>query len=72
MVDELCLIPEEVPNYEAIKSLHSQLDDDHSGDIDLAESVDVSVGDGGRGGGGGGRWWLWLWVWAYVDHIFIN
>ncbi|XP_050727548.1 stromal interaction molecule 2-like isoform X4 [Eriocheir sinensis] len=40
VVDELCLIPEEVPNYEAIKSLHSQLDDDHSGDIDLAESVD--------------------------------
>lgn len=38
--DELCLVPEEVPNYEAIKSLHSQLDDDHSGDIDLSESVD--------------------------------
>lgn len=44
VVDELCLVPEEVPNYEAIKSLHSQLDDDHSGDIDLAESVDVSAG----------------------------
>ena len=42
LVDELCLIPEEVPNYEAIKSLHSQLDDDRSGDIDLSESVDVS------------------------------
>ncbi|XP_042208776.1 uncharacterized protein LOC121857022 isoform X8 [Homarus americanus] len=40
LVDELCLIPEEIPNYEAIKSLHSQLDDDHSGDIDVAESVD--------------------------------
>lgn len=42
MVDELCLLPEEVPNYEAIKSLHYQLDDDRSGDIDLTESVDVS------------------------------
>nr|XP_053634558.1 stromal interaction molecule homolog isoform X3 [Cherax quadricarinatus] len=40
VVDELCLVPEEIPNYEAIKSLHSQLDDDHSGDIDVAESVD--------------------------------
>ncbi|KAG0710678.1 Stromal interaction molecule [Chionoecetes opilio] len=40
VVDELCLVPEEVPNYEAIKSLHSQLDDDRSGDIDLSESVD--------------------------------
>lgn len=41
-VDELCLVPEEVPNYEAIKSLHSQLDDDRSGDIDVSESVEVS------------------------------
>ncbi|XP_045130782.1 stromal interaction molecule 2-like isoform X16 [Portunus trituberculatus] len=40
VVDELCLVPEEVPNYEAIKSLHSQLDDDRSGDIDVSESVD--------------------------------
>ncbi|XP_069173270.1 stromal interaction molecule homolog isoform X24 [Procambarus clarkii] len=40
IVDEVCLVPEEIPNYEAIKSLHSQLDDDHSGDIDVAESVD--------------------------------
>ncbi|KAK3883730.1 hypothetical protein Pcinc_011964 [Petrolisthes cinctipes] len=40
VVDELCLQPEEVPNYEAIKSLHYQLDDDRSGDIDLSESVD--------------------------------
>ncbi|KAK4327941.1 hypothetical protein Pmani_001603 [Petrolisthes manimaculis] len=40
VVDELCLEPEEVPNYEAIKSLHYQLDDDRSGDIDLSESVD--------------------------------
>ncbi|ROT80744.1 putative stromal interaction molecule-like, partial [Penaeus vannamei] len=39
-VDELCLVPEEVPNYEAIKSLHSQLDDDRSGDIDVSESVE--------------------------------
>lgn len=53
MVDELCLVPEEVPNYEAIKTLHSQLDDDHSGDIDVAEAADVSVGRGGRGGGEG-------------------
>lgn len=52
MVDELCLVPEEVPNYEAIKSLHSQLDDDHSGDIDVAEAVDVSVDGVVRGGGG--------------------
>ncbi|XP_066988452.1 stromal interaction molecule homolog isoform X7 [Macrobrachium rosenbergii] len=40
VVDELCLVPEEVPNYEAIKTLHSQLDDDRSGDIDVTESVD--------------------------------
>ncbi|XP_068240621.1 stromal interaction molecule homolog isoform X12 [Palaemon carinicauda] len=40
VVDELCLVPEEVPNYEAIKTLHSQLDDDRSGDIDITESVD--------------------------------
>ncbi|XP_071526231.1 uncharacterized protein Stim isoform X3 [Panulirus ornatus] len=40
VVDEMCLVPEEIPNYEAIKSLHSQLDDDHSGGIDVAESVD--------------------------------
>lgn len=40
VVDDLCLGPDEIANYEAIKTLHSQLDDDRSGDIDVTESVE--------------------------------
>ena len=39
----MCLAPWDVLNYEAVRTIHSQLDDDHNGDIDVAESVDVWV-----------------------------
>ncbi|CAL4135784.1 unnamed protein product, partial [Meganyctiphanes norvegica] len=39
-IDSLCLSPADVSNYEAIRTLHSQLDDDRNGDIDLSESVE--------------------------------
>ena len=42
-VDGLCLAASSVPVYESIKALHTHLDDDKSGEIDLSESVDVCI-----------------------------
>ena len=46
LIDDVCVDMHEVSSFDAIKTLHSQLDDDHSGAIDLEESVEVLQGTG--------------------------
>lgn len=43
LIDDFDCLNHDQLGMEAIRSLHRQLDDDEDGDIDLAESDDVSI-----------------------------